>query len=194
MQPVLSRRLSPTTLALCALASTTLGTLSAAPLALLPAPQSPCTAVGLPPCIPVGDCALYTFCRPPLPPGQRWVGAHGDPVGFEDDYFCDDFLGSCGGGGSTATILVCNHSNRLVVYPGLVELTGAGEQGDPEIFVRWTSVYTSTITNSQSSTSSVGVHSTGGGWSSSSSTGYSTTSTALRYAWHDSSVVGVRPC
>lgn len=191
----LPRRLSPAALALCALASSALGALSAAPLALLPTPQTPCTGGGLPPCIPVGDCALYTFCRPPLPPGQRWVGANGDPIGFEDDYFCDDFLGACGGSGSTATILVCNHQDRLVVYPGLVQLDGAGEQGTPEIFVRWTSVYTSTVTTSNSNTSSFGVQSSnGGGWSSSNSSGVSTTSTALRYAWHDSSVVGVRPC
>jgi len=195
MKSQLPRRLSPAALALCALASSALGALSSAPLALLPAPQSLCTAGGLPPCIPVGDCALYTFCRPPLPPGQRWVGANGDPIGLEDDYFCDDFLGACGGGGASATILVCNHYDRLVVYPGLVQLDGAGEQGDPEIFVRWTSVYTSTVTTSNSNTSSYGVQSSnGGGWSSSSSSGVSTTSTALRYAWHDSSVVGVRPC
>ncbi len=195
MKPFLPCRLSTAALALCALASSALGTLSAAPLAPLPALQSPCTTGGLPPCIPVGDCALYTFCRPPLPPGQRWVGTPGDPVGFEDDYFSDDFLGACGGAGATATILVCNHSDRLVVPPSVVDLGGAGEQGDPEIFVRWTSVYTSTITTTHTNISSYGMQSTGGGgWSSSNSTGVSSSSTVLRYAWHNSAVVSVQPC
>ncbi|MFM7298313.1 MAG: hypothetical protein ACKO4Q_13975 [Planctomycetota bacterium] len=195
MQPRFPRRLSPVALSMCALAASALGTLSAAPLALLPAPpQSSCAGGGLPPCIPVGECALYTFCRPPLPPGQRWAGTNGDPVGFEDDFFSDDFLGACGGNGVSATILVCNHQGRLVVYPGVIDLGGVGEQGDPEIFVRWTSVYTSTITTTNTSTSSYGVQTGNGGWSSSNSSGVGSTRTALRYEWHDSSVVGVRPC
>jgi hypothetical protein len=191
------RTLTPSVLALTALTSTALGALSASPLAFLPLPPqgSPCGALGVPPCIPVGDCVAYSFCRPALPPGQEWVGTHGDPVGFEDDVLCDDFLGSAGGSGDVATIVVCNHGDRLVTYPAHERLDGPGEQGSPEIFVRWTSIYTASVTVTQSQSSSVGVTSTAGvGAGSSTSTSVGTTRTTLRYAWHTSSTVEVLPC
>ena len=191
------RSLTPSALALTALTSTALGALSASPLALLPLPPQagPCATLGVPPCIPVGDCVVYSFCRPALPPGQDWVGTHGDPVGFEDDMLSDDFLGSAGGSGDVATIVVCNHGDRLVTYPAHERLDGAGEQGSPEIFVRWTAVYTASVTVTQGQSSSVGVTSTAGvGAGSSTSTSIGTSRTALRYAWHTSSTVEVLPC
>jgi len=194
MQADLSRRLSPTTLTLGALASCALGTLSALPLFPLPtSAQSSCRGA-LPACVPMGDRALFTFCRPPLPPGQRWAGDSGSPVGFEEDLVCDNFLGACAASGDSATILICNHAGQLFAYPGVIELNGSGETGKPKIFVRWTSVYTAQVTNSGTVGGGLGVQREGVNVGGSLAAGSSTTATAVRYAWHDSSIVEVRPC
>jgi len=182
MQSNLSRRFSPATLTLGGLALCALGTLTAAPLGPPPTPAQGSCHGSLPACVPMNDCALYTFRRPALPPGQRWALANGGPVGFEEDFVCDDFLGACGVNGESATILICNHAGRLLTHPGAIELNGTGEVGNPEIFVRWTSVYTAQVTNSGLA---VGGSISGGS---------SQTSTVVRYAWHDSAVVEVRPC
>lgn len=149
-----------------------------------------------PPCVPLGDCVYYSFCRPPLPPGSTWAGGgSGDPVAYEDDAFSDDFLGRTSGTGDPACVEVCNHSGDLYCYPLGEQLNGGGELGTPEIFVRWTATYNSTLTSTTTSTSGSTAQSTSGqGVGSSSATSISVTSTVRRFEWVRSGSAEVYPC
>ena len=166
----------------------------ASSLGLMPAAQA--GGSSFPPCVPVGDCVYYSFCRPPLPPGAEWAGGgSGDPVAYENDAFSDDFLGRTSGSGDPACVLVCNHGGDLYSYPLGVQLNGPGEFGTPEIFVRWTATYTSTVTTTTSNTSgSSAQDSSGHAAGSSSTTGVSMTSSVLRYATVRSGDVEVWSC
>lgn len=166
----------------------------AASLGFVPAAQA--GGSHFPPCVPLGDCVLYSFCRPPLPPGATWAGSGtGDPVAFEDDAFADDFLGRTSGSGDPACVEVCNHSGALYSYPLGERLDGPGEMGTPEIFVRWTATYTSLVTTTNTSTSGSTAQTTNGqGTGSSSTTSISMTSTVQRFTWVRSGNAEVWPC
>ncbi|MCY3002230.1 MAG: hypothetical protein NTV21_10545, partial [Planctomycetota bacterium] len=144
--------------------------------------------LALPALRPARRLRLLLLCRPPLPPGSTWAGGgSGDPVAYEDDAFSDDFLGRTSGSGDPACVEVCNHSGDLYCYPLGEKLNGPGELGTPEIFVRWTATYTSTLT-------SPALSSSGHGIGSSSATCFSMTSTVRRVEWVRSGSAEVYPC
>lgn len=148
---------------------------------------------GLPPCVPLGDCVVYAFCRPALPPGSDWVGGNGSPVAYEDDSVVDDVLGPTGGSGDPALVTVCRYVGGM--FSGGTQLDGFGEIGDPEIKVCWLAAYPSLVTNTETSSATIGAQSTSG-QSSSTQVGssVSATRTVIRYAVRCSGDVAVVPC